>query len=182
MEYVVIIETRDLYDSNKNLTGETICKGEAIPKGKYIIVFLCFIQNFNGDFLVQKRSITQNGKYGFTSGHLQTGESSIYGMIREIKEELGLDVYPYELELIDSGRDDKEQFFFDIYYLKKDFIVDDLNLQKEEVEFVEWDSLNTIQELINKDLFYSIHTQLFSNLKNILIKKYERSNYYGNGG
>ena len=49
------MEKRDLFDINRNLTGETICKGEKIPEGKYIAVVLCFIQNSNGQFLIQKK-------------------------------------------------------------------------------------------------------------------------------
>jgi len=39
------MELRDLYDKNLNLTGETIQKGEIIPKGKYILVVVVWIQN-----------------------------------------------------------------------------------------------------------------------------------------
>ncbi len=159
------MEIRDLYDKNRNLTGETIYKGEPIPQGKYIAVVLSFIQNSKGEFLIQKRSKVKNGKYGSTSGHLETGETSLYGMIREIKEELGLNIKPTELELLNSGRNDKEQLFFDIYYLKKDCNLNNLILQEEEVDSVEWDSLSQIQELINKDLFCPGHTEIFLNLK-----------------
>lgn len=124
------MEIRDLYDKNRNLTGETIYKGEPIPQGKYIAVVLSFIQNSKGEFLIQKRSKVKNGKYGSTSGHLETGETSLYGMIREIKEELGLNIKPTELELLNSGRNDKEQLFFDIYYLKKDCNLNNLILQE----------------------------------------------------
>lgn len=165
------MEKRDLYDINRNLTGETIYKGEAIPKGKYIAVVLCFIQNSNGEFLIQKRSKQKNGKYGSTSGHLETGETSLHGMIREIKEELGLDIKPTELELLYSGRDDNEQFFFDIYYLKKDCNLDTLILQDDEVDFVQWNSLDQIQEFINKNLFSPSHTEIFLKLKETLSKK-----------
>lgn len=165
------MEKRDLYDINRLPSGQTIYKGEAIPKGKYISVVLCFIQNSNGKFLIQKRSKQKNGKYGSTSGHLETGESSIQGMIREIKEELGVDVIPSELELLDSGRNDREQFFYDIYYLKKDFKIESLVLQKAEVDFVEWDSLNKILELINGGLFSSSHTEIFIDLLDVLRKK-----------
>ena len=37
------MEKRDLYDEKRNLTGETIYKGEPVPDGKYIIVVLIFI-------------------------------------------------------------------------------------------------------------------------------------------
>ena len=53
-------EKRDLYDINRNLTGETIYKGEEIPEGRYINVVLVFIQNSKGDFLIQKRSERKN--------------------------------------------------------------------------------------------------------------------------
>ena len=155
------MEKRDLYDINRDLTGEIILENEPIPKGKYIAVVLCFIQNSKGDFLIQKRSKQKNDKYGSTSGHIKAGETSIQGMIREIKEELSLDIEPNELSLIYSGRNDKEQYFYDIYYLKKDCILEDLILQKDEVDFVEWDSLDRIVELINKGIFSSGHTEIF---------------------
>ena len=50
------MEKRDLYDANRNLTGKTIYKGEKIPEGSYINVVLVFIQNYEGKFLIQKRS------------------------------------------------------------------------------------------------------------------------------
>lgn len=56
------MEKRDLYDINRNLTGETIYKGEPIPPNKYIIVVLSLMQNSNGDFLIQKRSV-QDDRY-----------------------------------------------------------------------------------------------------------------------
>ena len=39
------MEVRDLYDENRELTGETYCKGEEIPEGRYGYVVLSFIQN-----------------------------------------------------------------------------------------------------------------------------------------
>ena len=42
------VEKRDLYDEKRNLTGETILKGDKIPEGKYIVVVLVFIQNSEG--------------------------------------------------------------------------------------------------------------------------------------
>ena len=63
------MEIRDLYDKDRNLTGETILKGEQIPENRYIIVMLIFIQNSEGKFLIQKRSKIKNGKYATTGGH-----------------------------------------------------------------------------------------------------------------
>ena len=94
------MEKRDLYDKNRKPTGETICKGENIPEGKYIVVILVMIQNSKGKFLIQKRSKQKGGKYAATGGHVKAGQTSIEGMMDEIQEELGLTVKPEELELI----------------------------------------------------------------------------------
>ena len=108
------MEIRDLYDINRNLTGETIKKGDPIPPNRYILVVLSFIQNSKGEFLIQKRSIQKDGKYGSTGGHPKSGESSEQGIITEIKEELGIDILPEELDLLFAGRSDSEQVFFNV--------------------------------------------------------------------
>ena len=165
------MEKRDLYDINKKLTGETIYKNEKIPANRYILVVLVFIQNSQGKFLIQKRSKQKDGKYASTGGHPKTGETSIDGMITEIKEELGLTVKPEELELIFSGQENAKQVFFDIYYMRKDFNISDLKLQKEEVDFVEWLSFKEVETLIKKDLFLESHAEELYRLKEIFEKR-----------
>lgn len=144
------MERRDLYNKDRELTGETIYKGEPIPEGKYIIVILV---------MIQKRSKQKDGKYAATGGHVKTGETSAEGMMSEIQEELGLTVKPEELELLFSGRGDEQQVFFDLYYMKKDFKLSDLVLQEEEVESVSWKTIEEIEKLIKKDMFLINHAE-----------------------
>ena len=165
------MEKRDLYDINRNLIGETIFKGEKIPTNRYILVVLVFIQNSIGQFLIQKRSKEKDGKYGSTGGHPKSGETSLDGIISEIREELGLSVFPEELELVYSGREDSRQVFFDTYYMKKDLNISDLVLQKEEVDFVEWDSIPKIEQLINDGLFLNSHAEEVYRLIDIFKKR-----------
>lgn len=155
------MEKRDLYDINRNLTGETIYKGDLIPDGKFILVVLAFMQNSNGEFLIQKRSIQKHGKYGSTGGHAKTGETSIQAMLTEINEEIGLSVNADDLELVYSGREDEDKVFFDLYYMKKDFSVDSLVLQKEEVESVKWMTINEINSYISAGEFLNSHVDEF---------------------
>ena len=165
------MEKRDIYDINRNLTGETIYKGDSIPDGKFILVVLSFIQNSKGEFLIQKRSVQKHGKYGSTGGHAKTGETSIQAMMTEINEEIGLNVNKDELNLFYSGRDDIDKVFFDLYYIKKDFSTDSLTLQEEEVESVKWMTVDEIKQLIstnefldsNVDEFYKILDYLNNN-------------------
>ena len=165
------MEERDLYDENKNLTGETIFKGDPIPENRYIIVVMVIIQNSKKEFLIQKRSAEKNGKFAFTGGHPKAGETSIQGMITEIKEELGLDISETELDLFFTGRNDKDRVFFDMYYLKKDFEIEDLKLQKEEVDYCEWDSSDRVRKLINDGLFHGNHVEEFYRLIDIYKKR-----------
>lgn len=153
------MEQRDLYDINRNLTNETIYKGEKIPKDRYILVVLAIIRNSKGEFLIQKRSLQKDGKYGSTGGHAKSGESSIEAMLTEIKEELGLTLNKEELQLVFSGREDSSQVFFDLYYLEKDIDLESLTLQREEVDFVKWLSLNEIEMLIEDGLFLENHIE-----------------------
>lgn len=162
------MEKRDLYDINKNLTGETIFKGEPIPKDRYIMVVLIFIQNSKGEFLIQKRSPQKDGSYASTGGHPKTGETSVQGMLTEIKEEIGLDLLPKDIKLYYSDRDDDENVFFDLYYMKKDIDISTLTLQKEEVDFVEWDSLEEIDRLKAEGKFKISHYEALERLRKLL--------------
>ena len=127
------MEKRDLYDEKRNITGETILKGEKIPEGKYIVVVLIFIQNSEGKFLIQKRSDKKNGKFATTGGHPKSGESSIEGILTEVKEEIGQDVE--SLEFISSYPYEKREMLMLGYKAtvrKKDFKLSG------EVDSVEW--------------------------------------------
>ena len=113
------IEYRDLYDINRNLTGERFQKGQKYPAGKLFLVVMVFIENDDGMQFLQLRSPAKGGVWAFTGGHPKSGESSIEGMVTEIKEELGIDVYTDELKLFKTIIDNEK--ILDLYYLKKIF-------------------------------------------------------------
>ncbi|MBR2240805.1 MAG: NUDIX domain-containing protein [Clostridia bacterium] len=166
------MEKRDLYDENRNLTGKTIFKGEEIPEGSYIIVVLVFIQNSDGKFLIQKRSERKNGKYATTGGHPKSGEDSIQGILTEVKEEIGLDIKPEDLQLYFGGRSEEERVFWDDYYIKMDVPnIENLELQEEEVASLHWFSKEEIMELMENDKFFKNHYEEFEILLDWLDNK-----------
>ncbi len=159
------MERRDLYDAQRCLTNETILKGEEVPEGRYILCVVIFIQNNEGKFLIQKRSKRKNGKYASTGGHPKSGETSLQGIVTEVKEELGLDINREDLQLFFSGRTDEKRAFWDSYYVKMEIEdLNKLNLQKEEVESVRWLTTEEIIELNNKGLFFENDFGEFENL------------------
>lgn len=92
-------------------------------------------------------------------------------MQTEIQEELGITLKEEELELIYSGRSDRGHTFFDLYYVEKDLNIDDMVLQKEEVDFVEWDSVEKVKKLINDGIFKSNHIEEFFRMLDIFKKR-----------
>lgn len=165
------MEKRDLYDQNRNLTGQTIYKGESIPEGSYIVVVLVFIQNSKGEFLIQKRSQIKNGQYATTGGHPKSGEDSIQGIITEVKEEIGLDIKAEDLVLYYGGREHTERVFWDDYYVKMDVDnIEKLELQTEEVESVHWFTIDEIKQLEKEGKFFKNHYEEFEILLDWLEK------------
>ena len=154
------MELRDLYDSKKVLTGEVIKKGDIVPTGRYYITVVVLIENDNHEFLLQKRVKSKDGLWAFTGGHPKSGESSIEGIVTEIKEELDISVKQNELTLFKTIRTDDD--FVDIYYLKKNININDIHIQKEEVDKVMWASRDDIQKLINENSFSSSHKEFYN--------------------
>ena len=168
------MEKRDLYDENRELTGETVYKGEPIPEGKYIIVVLVYIQNSEGKFLIQKRSKLKDGKYATTGGHVKSGETSVEGILSEVREELGLELNPEDLVLYYGNHSAEQQVFWDDYYIKLD--IDDiskLKLQEEEVESVKWATAEEMKQMMKDGEFLRNHYEEFEILLDWLDKKGE---------
>ncbi len=153
------MEKRDLYDENRKLTGETIYKGEIVPKGRYYITVVIFIQNSKGEFLIQKRVAKKDGKWATTGGHPVSGESSKQGIITEIKEELGIAVNNENIQLFKTIK--TEDDFVDLYYLKEDIDINSVKLQEEEVDKAKWASIDEINEMIRNQPFSESHAEFF---------------------
>ena len=153
------MEYRDLYDKDRNLTGKTVAKGEEIPKGYYIKVVVCFMEDSEGRFLMKKRSELKDGKWGTTGGHPKSGEDSLTGMHTEILEELGLDINKEELTLVTTEQDNK--IICDIYYLKKDINLNDITMQESEVADVKYLTIDEIETMYQKGEYKKSHYYMF---------------------
>lgn len=153
------MEKRDLYDVNKNLVGMTFNKGEQVPKGYYYLIVAIFIENSNGDFLIQKRVASKGGKWATTAGHPKSGENSIQGLCSETLEEIGVDISKDDVKLVDTWINNDQ--IFDIYYLKKDIDLKDIVIQKEEVDGVDYASRDEIKEMFLNNQFHENHYILF---------------------
>lgn len=117
---------------------------------------------------MQKRSMQKRinpGKWSVTGGAVDLGEKSIDGLYRECKEEIGVDLNPDKVELMMTVK--RPYVFIDVYLDRENYDAKNLELQKEEVDKVEWMSRNQIQDLIKtEDISNSIkmYFELLCNL------------------
>ena len=147
------MEYLQVFDENRNILNGKILryKGMKPKEGRYINITIVFIENNKGEFLIQKTSKEKGSIFATTGGLVKFGSTSIKTIVEEIKEELGIDIDINDLKLVYTKK--HPYSFQDTYYIKKDINIEDLTLQKEEVEFVKWMSIDEINELIEKDLF-----------------------------
>ena len=143
-------ELRDLYDENGIKTGKTYHKGEMIPKGYYPMVVMVVIRNSKGEFLMQKRALAKGGDWGVTGGHPKAGETSLEGIVTEVKEELGLDFSNEQFILYDAGCDGKD--CYKMYFVNKDIDINDIKIQGEELSEVRWFSMDKLKDMVAKHI------------------------------
>lgn len=155
------MEYLDLYYiENDKLTGETMVRGGEVPEGRYFNVVICYMENSNGEFLIQRASIQKGHKCSSTGGHVQSGQTLKEAMVREIKEEIGIDVSEDELEF--KGRWLKNNVVMcNAYYMKRNIDINECELQEEEVESVFWKTKEEIEEMIKNDEFFETGAKLF---------------------
>ena len=162
------MEYLDLYDENRNLTGESILRSKdmKIEDGKYIYIVIVFIQNREGKFLIQKTSKEKESVFATTGGLVKSGSTPDLTIVEEIKEELGINIDISELECFYIQK--RGHAFQNAYYIKKDININDIIVQEEEVEYVKWLNIDEINELIYKDEFRKGNIEAFK----YLIEKY----------
>ena len=147
------MEYLNLYDENKKFTNEQLLRNDNInpPLDRYINVVIVFIENSKGEFLIQKTSKQKGSIFATTGGLVKYGSNNDKTIVEEIKEELGIDIDINELKLVYTIK--YEHAFQDTYYVKKDINTQNLTLQKDEVEYVEWMSVQKINKLIENGEF-----------------------------
>lgn len=163
------MEIIDLYDCKKQKLNKTMIRSEGEPEdGEFKLSVHTWILNSKGELLIQKRNknLKRNpGKWAFTGGAVDTNETSLDGAIREVKEELGVNVHNDEIEYLLSFK--REKGFVDVWLVKKDIPIEEIVLQKEEVSEAKWVSLEKLMDLIEKGEMVTslnLYFELFVNL------------------
>ena len=110
------METCDTVDELGNRTGRIVIRGTELVPGEYYPVVHVWIRDEFSNYLIQQRALhlaADPGVWAVTVGYVLEGEDSISGAIREVNEELGVQLLPAHLKRID--RHAMENRFEDIW-------------------------------------------------------------------
>ena len=165
------MEYLQVFNKDKKALDEKVLREDKykLPDGKYFMIVLIFIMNSEGKFLMQKTSKSRNSCIATTGGHVSYGDTGLITVFKEAKEELGLDLDTNEIQYIDTliFKNGIEE----IYFVNKDIDINTLTIQKEEVDYVEWFTVDEIKELINKKEFREGNIDAFYKVLDYIQKK-----------
>ena len=178
-------ELWDIYDTNKNKTGRTAERDVyKFKEGEYHIVVTGIIMNSNNEILITQRA--PHKKFGLmwecNGGSILAGETSLEGIIRELKEELGIQFTKKEaIFLKEIKRERTPQDLKDIWVFRKDINEKEITFPDGEAIAYKW---VTIDEFINmynkKEIVPTVDFGLEDYNVALAIKQREAYNYIGN--
>jgi len=154
-------ELLDVLDEHGLFTGKVATREECHSKGLWHRAVYGFIIDNNSNVLLQKRSSNKKlwpNKWDVTvGGHVDAGEFGRQTIIRECKEELGINIKDEEIKYIVSSTSVYNQngyinnHFDECYLIVKDIDVEKLKLQKEEVSDVKFFTKKELLERIDNN-------------------------------
>lgn len=142
------MELVDIYNDRHEKLNYQKDRNELV-KGEYRLSSFIWVINDNNQILLQQRLASASkmpNMWGTTAGAVQKGETSLEGAIRELKEELGIDVSKEELEFIGSYK--RVYDYIEVWLCKKNISESDLSLQKDEVQDAKWYTIEEFHQMI----------------------------------
>ena len=176
----------DLLNEKGERIGKTKLRSEVHRDGDWHKAVHIWIINNKGDILLQRRCATKDSNPNMldisSAGHLSAGDDSLTGAIRELKEELNLDVNKEDLEYIKTlKRSSKytETFinneFDDLYILRTNKKLEDMEYQKEEISEIMYVPYKEFKKMVqNKQPDLLRHDEEFEILFNLFDKEYDK--------
>ena len=115
----------------------------AVPVGAILI-------NEDNKILLQKRCNTgyMDGMYAIVSGHLEKNESMLSGIIREVKEEIGVELSSDKVEFVCIIRRGDNDDYINSYFKCDNFAGDVKNMEIDKCTELKWFNINELPDNI----------------------------------
>lgn len=151
----------DILTEDGEFKEEVASREECHQKGFYHKAVVIFIINSKGEILLQQRSANKKlwpNLWDITAGgHVLKDEFGYEAVIRETKEEIGLDLEVHDLLFIGCTRSTNVQkeiinrHFNEFYIVKKEIDLSKIILQEEEVQDIRWFTKEEILKRIHNN-------------------------------
>ena len=143
----------DIYDKNRKKTGKIVERGVyEFEPGEYHIVVTGIILNSKNEILITKRA--EHKKFGLmwecNGGSVLAGETSLQGVIRELKEEVGLEFKKREaifLKEVKGGK--KYPDFKDLWLFRRDVKKEEITFPDGEATDYKWVTIDEFMKMYN---------------------------------
>lgn len=158
------MEIWDLYDEHRNIIGEHI-RGTELPKNGFHLVVHVWLKNTAGQYLMTQRSPNKRTfplKWECTGGSVLKGEDSLSSAVREVQEEVGVNLAPQTGKLLFTKirrtiNGKRYNDIVDVWLFRYDGAISLENATTDEVQQFRWMMPQEIAELRRQgQLVYSI--------------------------
>ena len=141
----------DVCTIDRDYLGKTAPRGIDLPNGEYHVVVMGVITNQEGKLLLARRSASKigaPGKWECSAGSVLAGETSAAAIVREIREELGLE--------LSSGPGPVAWFIegdaiFDVWGFTTGMRIGDLTLDSAEVDEAKFVTFGELKRIHAED-------------------------------
>ena len=156
-----MMEYWDIYDKNKQRTGRKMKRNDwCLADDEYHLTVLGVVARPDGKFLITKRVMSKHwapGWWEVSGGAAMAGEESKDAVVREVREETGLDVsnaqggYLFTYHRENPGEGDN--YFVDVYRFILDFDESDVSIQEAETDGFMLATLDEIKAFAAQGIF-----------------------------
>ena len=119
-----------------------------MEKEKFLSSIYLIIKNENGEILLQRRQGTKlwPGFLALPAGHIDEGENAYEAVVREAKEELGIDISINNIvdTFVVNRRNKSLMPYFDIYFEINGYIGDIKIIEPEKCRELVWADINNL--------------------------------------
>lgn len=168
------MEYNDIYDKDRNLTGRVHRRGTPWKKGEYGLVVCVWVYDGKGKLLLTRRAPEKSypGTWENSGGAAKAGETSLQAIVRELREETGIDAKPEEFQLIDSGRD--RYTHYDYYCLRREVPIEEVVLLPGETDDAAWLTFAEVHRMVEEKKICKIISSQFLRQEPELLKRQDK--------
>ncbi len=161
------MELWDILDENRHPTGRIGERGQPMNPGDFHLVVFAYIKHLDGRFLISKRSVnkTYPNTWEVTGGSAVQGDNSRSAILREVKEELGIDLRGYGQVIKTIKYVSEHSYFADIWLFEEAIDIKQVVCQKEEVSDARLVTKEEIYKLVDQGIFLPGHQGVLNCLK-----------------